>query len=301
MDADIETKRGVRSFQISEAHFIQRLHEFLEDSALSKDLDWHEPIFEDYKMAFEKIKSLIRAGTLDKAVPVLFAKAQVRFDSKRIAHALKKLAKSPSRLFVYGMWDDSEGLLGATPETLVTFFSGEVRSMALAGTQIKGTGECALLSDKKELHEHALTAQDIQNVLSDFGGVDCEGPHVLELPSLWHLKTEMRVKTSGKVDWVELIKKLHPTPALGVSPRNFNYQWMRELPEASLRKKFGAPFAVQFPNGDFISVVAIRNIQWNAQEIILGAGGGVVEESELQKEWLELQGKRNSVKSLMGL
>ena len=76
---------------------------------------------------------------------------------------------------------------------------------------------------------------------------------------------------------------------------------MRDLPEASLRNKYGAPFAVQFPNGDFISVVAIRNIQWDRREIILGAGGGVVVESQLEKEWLELQGKRNSVKSLMGL
>ena len=76
---------------------------------------------------------------------------------------------------------------------------------------------------------------------------------------------------------------------------------MRELPEANIRRKYGAPFAMLLPNGDLISLVAIRNIQWSENQILLGAGGGVVHSSQLQKEWQELEGKRNSVKSLMGL
>lgn len=298
MDFDLALKSGVTSFQLTETQFLKELENY---ASANSPIEWSDPLIEDYRTAFEKIKAEMANGVLDKAVPVLFAKANCDFDISRRAEALRRLTMSPARLFVYGIWHAENGMIGATPETLITFFSGEIRSMALAGTQMRGVGDCSLMSDTKELHEHAITSRAIQETLSAYGEVICEGPHILELPSLWHLKTEMRVKSEASVDMRDLIKKMHPTPALGVSPRTFDYQWMRGLPEAEIREKYGAPFAVQFPNGDFVSIVAIRNIQWNQNQILLGSGGGVVKESQLEKEWLELEGKRNSVRSLMAL
>ena len=301
MDADLEIVSGCQSFQISETQFINRLNEFLGSHSDSPKLTWSEPTLDQYKIAFQKIQNEMAAGELKKAVPVLFAKANAKFDLMRRAQVLKKLCLSPPNLFVYGYWSGQQGLLGATPEILVNIFSGQLRSMALAGTQIKGTGVCRLLEDPKERHEHQLVIDDIRETLSPFGKVHFKGPEVLELPSLWHLKTEVLVQLSPSVDPIQLVQKLHPTPALGVFPRSFDFQWMRELPEANIRRKYGAPFAMLLPNGDLISLVAIRNIQWSENQILLGAGGGVVHSSQLQKEWQELEGKRNSVKSLMGL
>ncbi len=301
MDAGLETLTTHKYFQVSETDFVKLLGAFLEAKPQLELLKWEEPQFEKYQMAFDQIKSEMSLGRLKKAVPVMFAKADAHFDSLRRARALKNLVNCPAHLFIYGAWQEHDGFLGATPEILAVIEGEDLRSVALAGTQIKGTGECQLLSDSKELFEHELVTDDVVKVLSEFGDVRVDGPKVLELPNLWHLKTDIHLKLKNKLNPVELICKMHPTPALGVSPREFDFQWMRGLPESELRKKHGAPFAMWLPNGDFVSVVAIRNIQWNQTQVLLGAGGGIVQSSELQKEWLELEGKRNAVKALMGL
>ena len=96
----------------------------------------------------------------------------------------------------------------------------------------------------------------------------------------------------------QLISKLHPTPALGVYPRRLDYSILEELTNSKLRKRYGAPFGVCLPNGDAQVVVAIRNIQWQEATFSLGTGCGIVEESNLDKEWDELALKRSSVRSI---
>lgn len=301
MNANLENISGTQSFMISQDHFIFRLNEYLKAKPVLLKAKWEEPQFEKYQQVFARIQGEIAAKKLKKMVPVLFAKTQLDMDLLRRAQILRNLSQGQANLYLYGQWDQSEGILGATPEILASAFSSKLKSMALAGTQIKEGGACRLLEDPKELYEHQLVVEDILEVLRDFGEAKVSPPGILELASLWHLKTEIHVKLKSKLNSSELIKRLHPTPALGVSPRNFNFQWMRQLPESDLRERFGAPFAVLLPNQDFVAVVAIRNIQWRGDQILLGAGGGVVYSSQLQKEWLELEAKRNAIKNMMGL
>ncbi len=301
MDDELELKTPTHCFQIDEDQFKLRLDEFLKSAPEVRKLKWVEPSLETYHQVFDIIKNEIESGQLKKAVPVLFAKAQEQISALRIAHILSHLSQQASRIYVYGMWNEKSGMLGASPELLLSIHAGELQSMALAGTQIKNSESCCLLEDPKELYEHQLVVEDIENVLNGYGELKSRGPEILELPSLWHLKTEIRMKLSGNPHPIELIKKLHPTPALGVSPRQFDYRWMRGFPEAEIRHKFGGAFALVFPERECISVVAIRNIQWNQNSILLGAGGGVVRESQLEKEWQELEAKRSSVKEMTGL
>ena len=64
--------------------------------------------------------------------------------------------------------------------------------------------------------------------------------------------------------------------------------------------RFGAPFGVVV-DGEFSSVVAIRNISWSGNDVFLPSGCGVIEESTLANEWEELALKRNSVKDILGI
>jgi len=292
---------GSQAYKISPLEFRSHLQKIIELHGPKLKFDWRPPRYEEYQSAFNQVQSEIKAERFQKAVPVLFEQADAEFGPHSCSQVLLNLMSCSERLFVYGVWDDQGGMLGASPEILVSVRGGELRSMALAGTQLKDTKVCRLLEDPKELHEHQLVVEDILQVLKSFGSVQSDGPHILELPSLWHLKTEMRMALREHTDLVQLIRKLHPTPAVGVFPREDGFALMKSLPQSTMRKKFGAPFAMFFPNGDMVSVVAIRNIQWSRNQILLGAGGGVVHSSQIENEWLELEGKRQSVKSLMGL
>ena len=95
-----------------------------------------------------------------------------------------------------------------------------------------------------------------------------------------------------------LIRKLHPTPALGPLPRttetmNQLIGWRERL---DCPAQFGAPFGVMH-DGRFEAVVAIRGIWCDGTRIRIPAGCGIIEASRLVNEWRELRLKRESVKN----
>lgn len=171
--------------------------------------------------------------------------------------------------------------------------------MALAGTAPVSREARDFLSDPKELHEHLLVVQNLKEILSTFGMVDQGPTEVLELPALQHLKTELSAKIETKTTWQDLLQKLHPTAALGTYPPQ-HWKWLKELPEQTHRKTFGAPFGVQFSSEFQLAIVGIRQIQWDHQGIRIGAGCGIVKESLFEKEWQEILLKISSVKKMFG-
>jgi menaquinone-specific isochorismate synthase len=241
---------------------------------------------------------------LKKAVPIVFEQAPQTITPSRRAAMILELLKAPMNLYIYGFWQNGAGTLGATPEVLLSQKNKTLKTMALAGTCPKEeTQRRSLLEDPKERHEHDLVVQDIRASLEAYGDLQTDGPHILELPTLYHLKTDITCTLSSPqgFSFFEACRKLHPTPALGVSPRNYGYQWMRELPEQKDRGGFGAPWGLQWSEDEALCLVAIRNIQWSTQGSRIGSGCGIVAQSELQQEWRELFQKRQSVKKVLGL
>jgi menaquinone-specific isochorismate synthase len=227
-------------------------------------------------------------------------------------------------LYAYGFWCSenekstsfSEGMLGATPEILfsitgtktdrTTESAMRIQTVALAGTRARGDGAAeALMSDQKERHEHQLVVDDIRQVLEKLGKVTVGTTAVVEFPALLHLKTPLRADLDRPVEMHELIQVLHPTPALGVAPRELGFTEIERWDSPQLRKRFGAPFGVSAKLQDGTSikecVVAIRNIQWHDGTVFLGSGCGVVPASDLNREWQELKLKRDSVKRMLDI
>jgi menaquinone-specific isochorismate synthase len=97
-----------------------------------------------------------------------------------------------------------------------------------------------------------------------------------------------------------LLRRLHPTPALGPLPRT--EATMRRLLEWRARlgcpPAFGAPFGL-WDHGRFDAVVAIRGVWWDANDLRIPAGCGIIEASRLVNEWRELRLKREAVKRFL--
>ena len=164
----------------------------------------------------------------------------------------------------------------------------------------------SLLKDPKELHEHLVVVKDIEQQLSKWGWVKKSATKILELPTLLHLQTLLQVE-GARSNLRECLQQLHPTPALGVAPRAYGYQWLEQTTDQEGRRLFGGPIVftlpAESPNAEpsDLALVAIRNIQWDQQGCRIGAGCGVVKESKPEQEWQELQQKLNSVMLMLGI
>lgn len=266
-------------------------------------IEWEPPSIDTFAPLFESAAESMRRGDFKKIVPVMFEHGHIDHRDGPWPWLFARLAALPLHLWAYGYSYQSHGMAGATPEMLFQSEGRGYRTMALAGTRpLARAGE--LLTDAKELREHRFVVDDIVRRLAPFGNIEVEPLSVLELPSIAHLKTAIRFEenVSERMSFHEMIRRLHPTAALGVSPRTpAGERWLREADRGVRRRTFGAPFGVEREDGSALAVVAIRNLQYRGDEVRIGSGAGLLPESRLDREFDELRAKREQVKALFGL
>jgi menaquinone-specific isochorismate synthase len=297
------------SFEIGTLELLQELTQL--DSATPPSLRWSNPPRDLFERAFDTLQKQISQGTLEKGVPFTFERAQGEMSETALLSSLKAMLTYALErpVMPYGFWQKGEGILGCTPELLFRRTGQTIETMAMAGTRRHDDfGRLPLLEDPKERREHQLVIDSIVSQLKAFGQVQIAATEVAVLPQLSHLKTLIELKPDhGGVSFDELIRALHPTPALGAFPREAGWKWLRELEAQNdlPRNRYGAPFGAVWKNdqGDEngLAVVAIRNIQWQDDRILLCAGCGVIAESELEREWRELDGKIRAIKGILAL
>jgi isochorismate synthase EntC len=268
-------------------------------------VEWEAPAIEDFARLFESAHAAMARGDFQKVVPVLFENG--RFTKRPPANGtwwsyfFARLLALPPGLHAYGFSYNGRGMIGATPEVL---FQAEVhgyRTMALAGTRTVLRAE-ELLHDRKERLEHRLVVDDIVRRLAPFGNVEVGPLGLLRLPQIAHLITPIFFAETGgseKMSFTEMVRRLHPTAALGVSPRTpAGERWLREADRGVKRRTFGAPFGIEREDRSALAVVAIRNVQWHGDTVRVGSGAGMLPESVMEREFEELRQKRDQVKAL---
>jgi len=124
----------------------------------------------------------------------------------------------------------------------------------------------------------------------------------MDLGELVHFYTPIEVALFEERKAHDLVKRLHPTPALGPLPRTSEtveglVEWRERL---GCPSGFGAPFGLSDEEGVEV-LVAIRMMYRKGEEVFLPSGCGVIEESRLTNEWRELRLKREAVKGLFGV
>jgi menaquinone-specific isochorismate synthase len=202
-------------------------------------------------------------------------------------------------LLSYGWMESGKGFAGATPELLFSLTGRHLETMALAGTA-RSEDSDVFAVDEKEIREHEYVAQSLVAKLSDLGRLERQPRRILDLGPIVHFLTLMRLELHAEMDIGGLIRRLHPTPALGPLPRTEATMerllaWRDQL---DCPPEFGAPFGLM-DDGCFDAVVAIRGIWWHDRRLQVPAGCGIIEASRLVNEWRELRLKREAVKSFL--
>ncbi len=266
--------------------------------AASPMVDWETPDAMPFSIVFQEIMTCVRQGMIEKTVPVVTERGRAR--GEVALGLLAAMAQQSAPLHSYGWIERESGFAGATPELLFSLRDHQLETMALAGTA-RQEDEEVFGVDEKEIREHEYVAQTLVAKLLDLGSLRRQGRKVLRLGSIVHFLTGISLELEELQEPGRLLRRLHPTPALGPLPRTD--QTMQMLADWRGRlgcpKEFGAPFGV-WEQGSFEAVVAIRGIWWKGRSVSLPAGCGMIEASRLVNEWRELRLKREAVKRFLG-
>jgi menaquinone-specific isochorismate synthase len=241
--------------------------------------------------------SAIRSGTFEKTVPVVVEWG--RGTATTAMQIIAAMLRQGSPLCPYGWVKDGRGFAGATPELLLSLEGCHLETMALAGTARREDLDVFAV-DEKEIREHEYVAQTLVSKLQGLGQPERQPREILDLGSIVHFQTLIRVELDQQSSPSALVERLHPTPALGPLPRtretlDLLCNWRERL---GCPPEFGAPFGV-WDSGHFHAVVAIRGIWWDGDRLLLPAGCGIIEQSRLVNEWRELRLKREAVKNCL--
>lgn len=250
-----------------------------------------------FSVVFQEVMSSIHGGVFEKTVPVVVETGNtLESPGPSIAAAM---AKQASPLQSYGWIDRDHGFAGATPELLFSLEGQHLETMALAGTA-RSEDRDVFAVDEKEIREHEFVAQSLVSKLLDFGDLKRHSREILDLGPIVHFLTLINVELHAPMTPERLLRKLHPTPALGPLPRtdvtlNALLEWRSRL---GCPASFGAPFGL-WDQGRFDAIVAIRGVWWSPGKASIPAGCGVIEASRLVNEWRELRLKREAVKRFL--
>ena len=265
--------------------------------AVVPDCHWDALDAAPFSLVFQEIMTSIHGGIFEKTVPVV-TESGVSLQTPGRA-IMAAMARQRSPLQSYGFGHAGTGFAGATPELLFSLNGQHLETMALAGTA-RSEDRDVFAVDEKEIREHEYVAQTLVSKLLDLGQLTRKAREILDLGSIVHFLTLIRVDLHRAMSPHELLRRLHPTPALGPLPRTDGtmeklHEWRRRL---DCPPAFGAPFGL-WENGRFDAIVAIRGVWWEGMQVRIPAGCGIIEASRLVNEWRELRLKREAVKRFL--
>lgn len=204
-----------------------------------------------------------------------------------------------------------DGLIGASPETLITVDHGTVTARVLAGTTPRGAdadedaaAAHALEASRKDLDEHRFAVTSVVEALAPLTRdlVAPDEPHLLELPNLWHLATDVSGRLSNGASALDLVRVLHPTAAVAGTPTDAALAVIRRL-EPFDRGRYAGPVGWIDARGDGEWAIALRCAQIGAEPqrhaaaysdtipVVAHAGAGIVAASDPETELLETRVK----------
>jgi isochorismate synthase len=250
----------------------------------------------------------IRQGRLDKVVLAREERLCAETAFSPIA-TLDRLRVADPNATLFAVQAADDWFLGATPERLVRLERGRVDVTCLAGSI--GIGETMaeradlakrLLASAKDREEHEIVVRSTMSALRDVCEDVCRHagtPRVVAARSVQHLETPVTARLAGAGQVLDLVARLHPTPAVGGFPRDRAMAVIREL-EAIERGWYAGPIGWTDIDGAGEFAVAIRSALVRDCAATVYAGCGIVADSDPATEFAETCLKLRPMLSALG-
>ena len=232
---------------------------------------------------------------------VLSRKEEVKLNNFNSIETFKKLLKTYINAFTYIWYHPKIGMwLGATPETLVKIKDNNFTTMSLAGTQVfNGITNVSWLP--KEIEEQQFVTDYITEKLSAIcNKLEKDNIETIKAGNLLHLRTLILGEIS--VENSNLIKKLHPTPAVCGLPLKPSKEFI--LKKEGYNRSYYTGFLGELnlmKNDRNTSelFVNLRCMEIKNSSAFVFVGGGITKESNPEKEWKETVAKTKTMKKVL--
>jgi len=251
----------------------------------------------------EAIRGAIRDGSFRKIVAARRATVELdeALDPVTLLARLRPHQGSGCRRFAF--FRAHAAFLGSTPERLILRRGRTIETEALAGSIGSGRQQAArLLESRKDQGEHALV---VEHIVERLGPV-CDSlewsdePRVRELRNLLHLHTPIHGELSRDLHVLELVERLHPTPAVGGVPAAEAVRWIAKG-EAHPRGWYAGAIGWFNSSGDGEFDVALRSCLLTGSTALLYAGAGIMLDSDPDLEYQETDLKQRSLLAALGV
>jgi menaquinone-specific isochorismate synthase len=250
-----------------------------------------------YRAAVARAMAMIGEGRFDK---IVLARRQ-ELTAPGLLHPLRVLNGLRQRFpdcYAFSFANaHGQSFIGASPERLLRVEHGTLLTEALAGSAPRGrtASEDAafgggLVHSEKDLREQRLVLESIVRRLAPLGfrAEYPARPALRRLANVQHLLTPVRAALPKGVRLLDVLERLHPTPAVGGSPREAACAHIREL-EGFARGLYAGPVGWIDHRGGGEFFVGIRSALVDGRRALVYAGGGIVAGSDPDNEWAETE------------
>jgi menaquinone-specific isochorismate synthase len=200
-----------------------------------------------------------------------------------------------------------QSFIGASPELLLRVEGGFVYTEALAGSTARGAtaSEDAslgtrLLRSEKDVREQRIVLESILRRLTPLG-LELRypaRPFLKRLSNVQHLHTPFEARVPRGVRLLDMLGALHPTPAVGGTPREVAVPAIAEL-EAFPRGLYGGALGWVDSRGGGEFVVGLRSALIEGNRARMYAGAGIVAGSSPEMEFAETELKFRTIQDAL--
>ncbi len=250
---------------------------------------------EGWQASVVAVRDELRGETARKVV--LARELVVEADAPiRRADVLEQLRAAYPSCMLFAL----DGFVGATPELLVARAGDQVRSHPMAGTAPRSSDPSTdarlaanLLASSKDRIEHRYTIDMVHDTLlpwCSFLDEEAE-PSIVAMANVQHLATLVEGRLSSPpASVIELMRALHPTPAVNGTPRQVALDLIAKH-EGGDRGRYAGPVGWVDATGNGEWAVGIRSAELEGNRARVFAGVGVVADSDPDAELAETRAK----------
>lgn len=283
---------------IEKSEFIREKFQIEEKFLVKNDVEVDELHKEKHICLVEKALNEINKNHLKKVV--VSRQEEVLLDSFDLLTTFKKLLNNYVNAFVYVWFHPKIGLwFGATPETLLTISDYHFTTMSLAGTQVYADTK-EVFWKSKELVEQQLVTDFIKNQLKPISSnLKIDKTETVKAGNILHLRSRIEGDLNKNSNLKELIRKLHPTPAVCGLPREKSKNFIIQNENYKRTYYTGFLGELNYQNKNSSLFVNLRCMNIEEKIAFIYVGGGITKESNAKKEWKETIAKSKTMKKIL--
>jgi anthranilate synthase component 1 len=262
----------------------------------------------EYRELVEKAKEYIAAGDIFQVVLSQRLSRRTSAHPFGIYRALRMHNPSPYMVFMRfpgGLGHPPLHIISASPEMHVRLEEGVAELRPIAGTRWRGqTVEedialaDELLEDEKERAEHIMLVDLGRNDLGrvcEYNTVRMEELMVVERYShVMHIVSDVRGQIKPGQDAFDLIRATFPAGTVSGAPKVRAMEIIDEL-ERTRRSIYAGIIGYIGYDGTMDSCIAIRTVVMQGDRVHIQAGGGIVADSDPQREYEESWNKAKAL------